>query len=80
MTFYWKFFDTLVYNVATICAFIVAVSQFLIRSFNENDGGNKVRKFINQSLFFVNRSTSAVYNFVNKDTLPEVKKPKRRAA
>jgi hypothetical protein len=80
MTFYWKFFDTLVYNVATICAFIVAVSQFLIRSFNENDGSNKVRKFINQTLLFVNRSTSTVYNFVNEDTLPEVKKPKRRAA
>jgi hypothetical protein len=80
MTFYRKFFDTLVYNVATICGFVVAVSQFLIRSFNENDGGNKVRKFINQTLLVVNSSTSAVYNFVNEDALSEVKKPKRSAA
>jgi len=80
MTFYQKFFDILVYNVATICGFVVAVGQFLIRSFNENDGSNKVRKFINQTLLFVNSSTSAVYNFVNEDTLPEVKKPKRSAA
>lgn len=79
MTFYWKFVDTLVYNVATICGFIAAVSQFLIRAFNENDGVSKVRKFVNKTLFFVNQFTSFVYNQVNKDTLPEVNKTQRRA-
>lgn len=80
MTFYWKFVDTLVYNIATISALIVGVSQFLIRAFNENDGATKVRKFINQTLFFVNRSTSTVYELVNANALPiqEVKVTKTR--
>jgi hypothetical protein len=80
MTFYWKFVDTLAYNIATICAIIVGVSQFLIKSFNENDGETKVRKFINKTLHFVNQFTSFVYNQVNKDTLPEVKKTQRCAS
>lgn len=79
MTFYWKFVDTLVYNVATICGFIVGVYQFLIKSFNENDGASKVRKFITQTLFFVNKLTSVAYNKLNENTLPEVKKTQRRA-
>jgi hypothetical protein len=70
MSFYWKFVDTLVYNVATIAGFIVGVSQFLIRAFNENDGPNKVRKFINQSLFFLNKVTSAAYEYTKQD-VPE---------
>ena len=71
MTFYWKFVDTLVYNVATICGFIVGVSQFLIRAYNENDGPNKVRKFINQSLLLVNKATSAAYEYTNQDVFEE---------
>lgn len=70
MTFYWTFVDTLVKNVATISAIFVGVSQFLIRAFNENDGANKVRKFINQTLFLVNSSTSTVYQLVNANALP----------
>ena len=69
MTFYWKFVDTLVYNVATIAGFIVGVSQFLIRAYNENDGPNKVRKFINQSLLFLNKLTSAAYEYTNQDVI-----------
>lgn len=69
MTYYWKFVDTLIYNVATICGFVVGVSQFLIRAFNENDGPNKVRKFINQTLFFVNKLTSAAYEFTNQNVI-----------
>ena len=85
MTFYWKFVDTLVYNIATIGAIIVGVSQFLIRAFNENDGVSKVRKFINQTLFLVNRSTSIVYKLVNANVLPiqevkATKTSKRKAA
>ena len=70
MTFYWKFTDTLVKNIATISAIIVGVSQFLIRAFNENDGANKVRKFVNQTLFLVNRFTSVVYELVNANDVP----------
>ena len=80
MTFYRKFFDTLIKNIATISAIVVGVSQFFIRSFNENDGANKVRKFINQTLVLVNRSTSIAYELVNANALPiqEVKVTKTR--
>ena len=80
MTFYWKFVDTFVKNIATISAIVVGVSLFLIRAFNNNDGANKVRKFINQTLFLVNRSTSTVYELVNANALPiqEVKVTKTR--
>jgi len=84
MTFYWTFVDTLVKNVATIAAIFVGVSQFLIRAFNENDGANKVRKFINQTLFLVNSSTSTVYQLVNANALPiedvKVTKTNKRTA
>ena len=53
MTFYWKFIDTFVKNIATISAIIVGVSQFLIRAFNENDGREKVRVATLQFLKFV---------------------------
>jgi hypothetical protein len=88
MTFYWKFVDTLVYNVATICGFIVALSQFLIRAYNENDGANKVRKFVNQSLLFLNKATTAAYDYSSqvvveepaKVTQTSTRSRKRRAA
>jgi hypothetical protein len=84
MTFYWTFVDTLVKNIATISAIVVGISQFLIRAFNENDGANKVRKFINQTLFLVNRSTSTVYQLVNANALPiedvKVTKTNKRTA
>lgn len=84
MTFYWTFVDTLVKNIATISAIVVGISQFLIRAFNENDGANKVRKFINQTLFLVNSSTSTVYQLVNANALPtqevKVTKTNKRTA
>lgn len=88
MTFYWKFVDTLVKNIATIAAIFVGVSQFLIRAFNENDGATKVRKLVNQTLFLVNRSTSVVYELVNANdvSVPNIqevkatKTSKRKAA
>ena len=84
MTFYWTFVDTLVKNVATIAAIFVGISQFLIRAFNENDGASKVRKFINQTLFLVNSSTSTVYQLVNANALPtqevKVTKTNKRTA
>lgn len=80
MTFYWKFVDTLVYNVATISAIFVGVIQFIVRSFNENDGANKVRKFINQVLSLVNRFTAFVDTQINKDAQVAVKKTRRRTS
>ncbi len=84
MTFYWTFVDTLVKNIATIAAIFVGISQFLIRAFNENDGASKVRKFINQTLFLVNSSTSTVYQLVNANALPtqevKVTKTNKRTA
>jgi hypothetical protein len=53
MTFYWKFVDTLVHNIATISAIVVGVIQFFIRSFNENNGREKVRVATLQLLKFV---------------------------
>jgi hypothetical protein len=53
MTFYWKFVDTLVKNIATISAVVVGVSLFLIRAFNENNGSEKVRTVTLQFLKFV---------------------------
>jgi hypothetical protein len=53
MTFYWTFVDTLVKNIATIAAIVVGVVQFFIRSFNENDGREKVRVATLQFLKFV---------------------------
>ena len=52
-TFYWTFIDTLLHNVATIAAIVVAVCQFLIRSWNENNGNEKVRKVMQTLLAFV---------------------------
>jgi hypothetical protein len=53
MTFYWKFVDTLIHNIATISAIVVGVVQFFIRSFNENNGSEKVRAATLQFLKFV---------------------------
>lgn len=53
MTFYWTFVDTLVKNVATIAAIVVGLVQFFIRSFNENNGREKVRVATLQFLKFV---------------------------
>jgi hypothetical protein len=37
------FYQTLVYNVATISAVVVAVVTFAVRKFNENNGKEKVK-------------------------------------
>lgn len=48
-----KFYQTLVFNVATIAAIVVAIVQFAIRAYNENNGNEKVRKVIQTVLAFV---------------------------
>ena len=62
-----KFYQTLVFNVATICAIVVGLSQFLIRAYNDNNGNEKIRKVTIRVLFFVNK----VYASLSHE-LPEV--------
>ena len=66
-----KFYQTLVFNVATICAIVVGLSQFLIRAYNDNNGNEKIRKVTIRVLFFVNTLTSKVYASLSHE-LPEV--------
>jgi len=53
-----KFYQTLVFNVATIAAIVVGLYQFAVRAFNENNGSEKVRKLIQTVLQFVNTIVS----------------------
>ena len=66
-----KFYQTLVFNVATIAAIVVGLSQFLIRAYNDNNGNEKLRKVTIRVLFFVNTLTSKVYASLSHE-LPEV--------
>lgn len=52
-TFYWTFIETLIYNLATIAAIVVGLSQFLIRAFVDNNGADKTRKVMQTVLRFV---------------------------
>ena len=54
-TFYWTFIDTLILNIATIAAIVVAACQFLIRAWNENNGNEKARKVMQTVLAFVDK-------------------------
>jgi F0F1-type ATP synthase membrane subunit a len=49
-----KFYQTLVFNVATIAAIVVGTVLFLVRSFKENNGPERVRKMMQTVLKFVN--------------------------
>lgn len=71
-TFYWSFIDTLVYNVATICAIVVGLSQFAIRAFKENNGPEKTRKVIQTVLRFVEKIVANLQAVVDTD-VPVVK-------
>lgn len=41
-----KFYQTLIYNVATISAIIVGIVSFMVQSFYDNNGPEKVRQVI----------------------------------
>jgi hypothetical protein len=80
-TFYWTFIDTLIYNVATIAAIVVGLSQFLIRAFVNNNGADKTRKVMQTVLRFVDTSVDKLMPLVDTDVpVVEVaqKKTKRR--
>ena len=66
-----KFYQTLVFNVATIAAIVVGLSQFAVRAYNDNNGNEKLRKVTIRVLFFVNTLTSKVYASLSHE-LPEV--------
>jgi hypothetical protein len=66
-----KFYQTLVVNVATICAIVVGIVKFGIRAYNDNNGNEKIRKVTIRVLFFVNTLTSKVYASLSHE-LPEV--------
>ena len=48
-----KFYQTLIFNVATISAIVVGIIQFAVRSYKENNGTERIRKMIQTVLLFV---------------------------
>ena len=67
-----KFTQTLLFNLATIAAIVVAIVQFAIRAWNENNGNEKTRKVIIQVLHWINTLTGKIYQYLNHD-VPVVK-------
>jgi hypothetical protein len=67
-----KFYQTLVFNVATIAAIVVGLYQFAVRAFNENDGAEKTRKVIQTVLQFVDIIVTHLQVIVDTD-VPVVK-------
>lgn len=57
-TFYWTFIDTLILNVATIAAIVVAFVQFAVRSFKENGGPEKTRKVMQTVLRLIDNGVA----------------------
>jgi hypothetical protein len=66
-----KMIQTLVYNVATICAIIVGVITFAIKAFNENNGAERVRKVTLTVLDIVDTIVINVMDMVDTD-VPDV--------
>ena len=62
-----KFTQTLLFNLATIAAIVVAIVQFAIRAFNENNGNEKTRKVIIQVLHWINTLTGKIYQNLHHD-------------
>jgi len=67
-----KFYQTLVLNIATIAAIVVGLYQFAVRAYNDNNGPEKTRRFLIQTLQFVNTITAKLYESLNHD-VPVVK-------
>jgi hypothetical protein len=67
-----KFYQTLVFNVATIAAIVVGLYQFAVRAYVENNGAEKVRKVIQTVLQFVDTIVSQLQALVDTD-VPVVK-------
>lgn len=67
-----KFIQTLLFNLATIAAIVVAIVQFSIRAWKENNGTEKTRKVIQTVLRFVDKIVAQLQAFVDTD-VPQVK-------
>ena len=67
-----KFYQTLVFNIATIAAIVVGIVQFSVRAFNENNGAEKTRKVIQTVLQFVDTIVAQLQAVVDTD-VPQVK-------
>ena len=67
-----KFIQTLLFNIATIAAIVVAIVQFSIRAWKENNGTEKTRKVIQTVLRFVDKIVAQLQAFVDTD-VPQVK-------
>ena len=67
-----KFYQTLVFNVATIAAIVVGIVQFSVRAYKENNGNEKVRKVIQTVLRFINTIVTQLLVVVDTD-VPVVK-------
>lgn len=76
-----KFYQTLIFNVATISAIVVGIVQFAVRSFKDINGPQKTRKVIQTVLRFVDSIVSQLQAQIDSD-VPVVKvarkSPKRR--
>ncbi len=76
-----KFTQTLIFNVATIAAIVVGIVQFAVRAYKENNGDQKVRQFVIQTLHFVNTLTGKIYASLNHELPPVVETvPVRKVA
>ena len=67
-----KFYQTLILNVATISAIIVGIIQFAVRSYQENNGTEKIRKITLTVLAFIDKIVKQLQQELNTD-VPVVK-------
>jgi hypothetical protein len=70
--YYKNFYQTLIFNVATISAIVVGVFQYSVRAFNENNGKEMVLKVMQTVLAFVDTIVSQLQVQLNDD-VPVVK-------
>ena len=67
-----KFYQTLIFNIATISAIVVGTYQFLIRAYNDQEGNEKVRRVVVTVLRYINTLTGQIYASLQHD-VPVVK-------
>ena len=67
-----KFYQTLILNVATISAIVVGIIQFSVRSYQENNGTEKIRKVTLTVLAFIDKIVKQLQQELNTD-VPVVK-------
>jgi hypothetical protein len=80
-TFYWSFIDTLILNVATIAAIVVALVQFAVRAFKENNGPEKTRKVMQTVLRLIDNGVAYFLALVaDPVTVPQVSTKRTKRA